>query len=83
MADGPGSRRTSSGSSRTEENSRASGGGPAPSLGGVNTVTANGTYCGLTDHPVWRNSPAFSIQLKDSRGRIATFVQMAMIQAPQ
>ena len=46
-------------------------------------MIARGWYSGATDQSVDRNSPAFSIQLSDSSGRITTFVQIAILQAHQ
>ena len=55
----------------------------APTCCGVNAVTGSGRYSGATDQSVERNSPAFSIQLSDSSGRITTLVQIAIHHAIQ
>ena len=80
--DGAGTLRSSSGIWLTDENSRTSRISPGPRAGSA-ASSGIGSISGGTDQPVWRNSPAFSIQLSERIGRITTLVQMASVQASQ
>src|SRR5205807_7141757 len=78
--DGEGTSRSSWGTSRTDENSRATAGAALPDSVGMASSAGSGSRSVGTDQPVRLNSPPLSIQVSEMIGSNTILVNTARVQ---